>query len=196
MKTILKITVIAMFMFASTATFAYDSSLELFSKNNSKDLIFRYETQNLETKVRFGNDDNVFYSEEVSDKSLYLKKFNIKNLSDGNYFLAIENSLKKVTYNIHVTGNIVVIDDEIETLKPVFQKKNSSILMSFLNKGREKVKLTIYDNENNQVYYEEFADKLVVEKAFDFTAIGYTDKNYRFVVKVKDELYFNELNVR
>ncbi|MCK0158375.1 hypothetical protein MWU65_14360 [Cellulophaga sp. F20128] len=194
MKTILKITTIAMFMLATTVTFADDSSLELFTKNNSKDLIFRYETQNLQTKVKFGDGYTVFYSEEVFDTSVYLKKFNIKNLSDGNYFLTIENTLKKVTYNIHVTGSLVVIDDEIETPKPVIQKKNDLVVMTFLNKGKNKVKLTIYDIENDQVYYEEFTDKLIVEKAFDFTTIP--NDNYRFVVKVADEIYSSVVSVK
>ncbi len=196
MKTILKITTAFTLLLVTTMGYANESKIEFFIKNNSKDLIFKYDTKYLETTVEFvDQDNNVFYSEDVLHKAVYAKKFNVENLKDGCYFLNIENTLKTVSYAIHIKGNTVIIDEKKEVNKPIFQKKdNDTVIMSFLNKEMGKVYLSIYNENGDKVYKEEIANKLVVEKAFNFSKL--VGNNFRFVVNTDNDSYSNMVSIQ
>ena len=170
MKTIFKFSTLVLFLFVSTASFADESSLELVTKKDSKDLVFKFEAKNLQTVIKFEDQySGVFYSEEIENEAVYSKKFNVMNLEDGHYFLNVENMLKKVSYAIHIKNGSVVVDEKTEEAKPIFQTKGDLVLMSFLNKKKGKVVVSVYDLEGNEVYEETFNNKLRVEKAFRFT---------------------------
>ncbi|WBU89898.1 hypothetical protein [Cellulophaga omnivescoria] len=189
MKTIFKISALVLFLFVSTAGFAMEeSSLELVTKKNSKDLIFKFEARNLQTVVKFvDQNSSVFYSEEIHDKSVYSKKFNVESLEDGNYYLNVENMLKKVSYAIHINNGEVIVDEKKEVTKPIFQKRGDLVVMSFLNKNKGKVVVSVYDLEGNEVYSENFDNKLRVEKAFRFS--NFAEEEFRFVVEVNKDRY-------
>ncbi|MDO6492630.1 MAG: hypothetical protein ABJD66_00960 [Cellulophaga sp.] len=189
MKTIFKISALVLFLFVSTASFAAEeSSLELVTRKDSKDLVFKFEARNLQTVIKFVDQNSaVFYSEQISDKPVYSKKFNVESLEDGNYFLNVENMLKKVSYAIHIKNGEVVVDDKKEVTKPIFQKRGDLVVMSFLNKNKGKVLVSVFDLEGNEVYTEVFNNKLRVEKAFRFT--NFSEDEFRFVVEVNKDRY-------
>ncbi|MGJ8659834.1 hypothetical protein [Cellulophaga fucicola] len=188
MKTIFKFSTLVLFLFVSTASFADESSLELVTKKDSKDLVFKFEAKNLQTVIKFEDQySGVFYSEEIENEAVYSKKFNVMNLEDGHYFLNVENMLKKVSYAIHIKNGSVVVDEKTEEAKPIFQTKGDLVLMSFLNKKKGKVVVSVYDLEGNEVYEETFNNKLRVEKAFRFT--NFAEDEFRFVVEVNKGKY-------
>ena len=188
MKTIFKFSTLVLFLFVSTASFADESSLELVTKKDSKDLVFKFEAKNLQTVIKFDDQySGVFYSEEIENEAVYSKKFNVMNLEDGHYFLNVENMLKKVSYAIHIKNGSVVVDEKTEEAKPIFQTKGDLVLMSFLNKKKGKVVVSVYDLEGNEVYEETFNNKLRVEKAFRFT--NFAEDEFRFVVEVNKGKY-------
>lgn len=189
MKTIFKISALVLFLFVSTASFAAEeSSLELVTRKDSKDLVFKFEARNLQTVIKFVDQNSaVFYSEQISDKPVYSKKFNVESLEDGNYFLNVENMLKKVSYAIHIKNGEVIVDDKKEVTKPIFQKRGDLVVMSFLNKNKGKVSVSVFDLEGNEVYTEVFNNKLRVEKAFRFT--NFSEDEFRFVVEVNKDRY-------
>ncbi|MCL5247015.1 hypothetical protein M4I21_14435 [Cellulophaga sp. 20_2_10] len=188
MKTIFKFSTLVLFLFVSTASFADESSLELVTKKDSKDLVFKFEAKNLQTVIKFEDQySGVFYSEEIENEAVYSKKFNVMNLEDGHYFLNVENMLKKVSYAIHIKNGNVIVDEKIEEAKPIFQKRGDLVLMSFLNKKKGKVVVSVYDLEGNEVYEETFNNKLRVEKAFRFT--NFAEEEFRFVVEVNKGKY-------
>lgn len=195
MKTIFKFSALVLFLFVSTTIFAAEeSSLEVVTKKDSKDLIFKFEARNLHTVVKFVDQNSVvFYSEQINNKSVYLKKFNVKSLEDGNYFLNVENMLKKVSYAIHIKNGEVIVDDKKEATKPIFQKRGDLVVMSFLNKNKGKVSVSAYDLEGNEVYTEVFDNKLRVEKAFRFK--NFTENEFRFVVEVNKSRFSNIISL-
>ena len=73
-----------------------------------------------------------------------------------------ESTFSKKT--LEVEKNLVSVK-----LDPVFKRKGNKLLVNLLNLKEEKVILQVIDSEGRMVYSENINDKVIVEKAFDFS---------------------------
>lgn len=168
MKNIVKITTVVAFMLATVAGMAREPKLNSLSVGKAKSVVLTMDASSIGMKIKLMDADlNVIYSEKIS-KGLFSKKLNLKDLTDGVYFLSADDNLKNYSYTIVLENNNVKIVDATENVKPFFRKTNNLILMNYLNLDKSKLSIKIFDAENRTLFSHEEEDKMIYEKAFNF----------------------------
>ncbi len=191
MKTIMKFTAIVAFMLTTVVSMAKEPKLSIVSENDIKSLVFELDSQSKETTVKFIDaKDHVIYSESISDK-VYIKKFNLKMLEDGIYYILAEDTMRSIVYKISLKGKVVKIVERKENSKPVFKTLEDRVFLNLLNLEKNKVEIKVYDSYNRVVFKQDIKDEMLVEKAFNFEkALADT---YTIVVKNNNEVYYKNV---
>lgn len=192
-KIVRSIAVVALMLMSMTVS-AKEPKLSL-TADTEKSLTFELDAQSHETKISMVDyDDNVIYAEKIQGVLAYSKKFDLKNLPIGNYYLLVENDLKKTVYTLNVTTSVVEIVERKENPKPVFRKSGERIFLNLLNLDQQKVDITVYDDENRIVFNESILGQMLVEKVFNF------DKafagNYTLVVNDGKDTFYEDILVK
>jgi hypothetical protein len=169
MKNIIKFTPVIALMFASIVSMASEPKLNLAAANNAKSVVLTMEASAQGTQISLMDTDlNIIYSERMSE-GLFSKKLNLKDLTDGIYYLSMEDNVKNYSYTIVLEKNTLKITEADENVKPFFRKTKNMIFMNYLNLDRSKLSIKIYDEESRTVYSQEVSEEMIVEKAFNFT---------------------------
>jgi hypothetical protein len=194
MKSTLKFTAVIAFMLTTVVGMANEPKSYLVAGENAKSLVFKLDTQSKDATIKFvDSDEYVIYSENITNTAIYSKKFDLKTLGSGVYFLKMENAQKTVKYTIVVEPDAVKITDVVEDAKPIFRKKGGMIYLNLLNLDRKNVDVKVYDESNALVYSTVIKDSIVVEKAFNF------EKAYRgtytLVLKDSKNTYYESIVV-
>jgi len=191
MKTIMKFIAIVAFMLTTVVSMAKEPKLSIVSENDIKSLVFELDSQSEETTVKFMDaNDRIIYSESISDK-VYIKKFNLKMLEDGVYYILAEDTMRSIGYKISLKGNVVKIVDRKENTKPVFRTLEDRVFLNLLNLQKVKVEIKVFDSYNRIVFKQDIKDAMLVEKAFNFEK-ALVD-TYTIVVKYNDEVYYKNV---
>jgi len=194
MKTILRFTTVIAFLFVTATTLARDPKLRVINKENSKAIVFEWDIQEEDTYVQIIDAaGNIIYFENILDTEVYSKRFDLKNLEDGNYVLEVENALKKISYTINVNDKIGVAKKK-ESAKPVFRRVEDMVYLNLLNLDGKDVEIKVVDGENRIVFQETARDEMLVEKAFNFKNAYAGD--YTVVVKGKGSTYYENIVVK
>jgi len=193
MKTSMKFIAAVAFTLTTVVGMAKEPKLNLIVNNETRSLVFVMETQSEETKIKFLDDqNNLLYSENVSD-GMYSKRFDLKKLENGNYFFAMENALKSITYTISVKDEVSSITESNEILKPFFRKSDYMIYLNFLNLNKDNVEIKVYDSNLGVVYDQDLTNEISIEKAFNFESAKADD--YTVVVKNSNGTYYENIVV-
>jgi hypothetical protein len=169
MKTILKVTTVIAFMFATVVGTANVKKHSLIPSKDAKSFVFSMDMKASQTTVQlFDFEDNVLYNEQVLMEGVYRKKFDLANMETGTYVLKVDNAQKTITYNVEVSTNDVEVVSIVENLKPVFRKNMDTVYVNLLNLDKKPVEITVYDGLNRVVYDQQFEDSLLVEKILNF----------------------------
>ena len=194
MKTIMKFTAIVAFMLTTVVGMAKEPKLSIVSENDIKSLVFELDSQSKETMIQFKDANNrVIYSESVSNKA-YIKKFNLKKLEDGFYYILAEDVMKAIVYKISLKGNAVKIVERKENTKPVFRTLEDRVFLNLLNLDKDKVEIKVYDSMNRIVFRQDIKEQMLVEKAFNFEKAEADE--YTIVVKDNNEVYYKNVVVK
>ena len=147
------------------------------------------------TSVLFiDSEDNIIYSEKVSGKTSYFKKFDLVNLKSGTYFFITKDDLRVIKYTVVVDGSDIVIRDKKERTKPFFRRKGAMLYLNLLNLDMGEVQIKVYDSDNRIVFKEILESQLVVEKAFNFKK-AFQD-NYTVAVTNGNATYYENILVK
>ena len=169
MKNLVKFTTVVAFMFATVAGMAREPKLNLLSAGKAKSVVLTMDASVNGVQVKLMDSDlNVIYSEKMSEGQ-FSKKLNLKDLTDGVYFLSADNNMTEYSYTIVLDNNDVRIVESDEDIKPFFRKTDNMIFMNYLNLDKSKLSIKVYDTESRTVFTQEVADEMIVEKAFNFT---------------------------
>ncbi len=194
MKKIVRSIATVALMFAVATSAAKEPTL-IVNPSASKSLVFQMDTTSDETIVSIMDIDGVIiYSEKVSEVDSYTKKFDLRNLPDGDYVLKVEDALKLTIFDFDIENSNVRIVERKENTKPVFKKVGQKVLLNLLNTDKEDVKITIYDSENRMVFNETVVDTFLIEKAFNFES-AYED-TYTVIVKNGADTFFEDIVVK
>lgn len=194
MKKVVRSIATVALMFVVATSMAKEPKLSV-AQNTEKSLIFEMEQPSEQTVVSILDVEGVIiYSEKVADVATYLKKFDLRNLPDGNYILTVEDALKVTIFEFDIDDTDVSIEERKENTKPVFKKDGERVFLNLLNSEKEDVKITIYDSENRVVFTETVSDTLLVEKAFNFEK-AYED-TYMVVVKNGKNTFYENVIVK
>jgi hypothetical protein len=193
MKTILRLSMVAAFFFSTAAGMAKEPVL-FFTNEDARSLIFQMDTPAENTALRFfDTEGNTIYSEKTGDVAFYGKKFDLKKLDGGLYFLEIEDTYKEIVYTIEVSRNSVRILEKVEKLKPIFRRKGKMLFLNLLNLNESKVDIKVVDSSNRVLFSESVEGKQVVEKAINFEKA--LEDKYTVVVSHGNDTYYENVLV-
>ncbi len=195
MKSFIKATAVAAFVFSTALGHAKEPSLILSGGSDSKSLQLSMESPAGETAIRFHDQyGNTIYSEKTGNVAHYGKKFNLSELAGGLYYLEVEDSFKEIVYTLEVTRNFAKILEKEEKLKPIFRKKGNKLFLNLLNLEKADVKIKVLDSDNRLLFEELVTGNQIVEKAINFEK-AYDDQ-YLVVVSKGDDIYYEYLQVK
>jgi hypothetical protein len=194
MKSILKFIAVIAILFSTSVSLAKEPTLLFTNSGDSRSMIFRLDTPSRETAIRFfDNLGNTIYSEKTGEVSTYGKKFDLKKLVGGLYFLEVEDAFKEIVYTIKVSKSDVRIVEKVEKLKPVFRKKGNKLFLNLLNLKEADVEIKVLDSSNRVLFQEVVKGEMVVEKAINFEKAF--DDSYTVIVKNGSEIYYENVLV-
>ncbi|NNJ88206.1 MAG: hypothetical protein HKP53_02280 [Eudoraea sp.] len=78
--------------------------------------------------------------------------------------------------------------------KPYFRKAGDKLFMNFFNQELGDVRIKVIDSENRILFNEILKDRLVVEKAFNFSSAE--KDSYKVVVENGEEAYYEYFVVK
>ncbi|TDS14486.1 putative secreted protein (Por secretion system target) [Maribacter caenipelagi] len=169
MKNLVKFTTVVAFMLATVAGMAREPKLNLLSAGKAKSVVLTMDASINGVQVKLMDSDlNVIYSEKMTEGQ-FSKKLNLKDLTDGVYFLSADDNMTAYSYTIVLANDNVKIVESDEDIKPFFRKADNMIYMNYLNLDKSDLSIKIYDTESRTVFTQEVADEMIVEKAFNFT---------------------------
>ncbi|WP_405413624.1 hypothetical protein [Maribacter sp. Asnod1-A12] len=193
MKNLVKFTTVVAFMLATVAGMAREPKLNLLSAGKAKSVVLTMDASINGVQVKLMDSDlNVIYSEKMAGGQ-FSKKLNLKDLTDGVYFLSADDNMTEYSYTIVLDNNDVKIVESDEEIKPFFRKTNDMIFMNYLNLDKSKMSIKIYDTESRTVFTQEVAEEMIVEKAFNFADAF--PGTYTVIVKSAGKTYTEEFVV-
>jgi hypothetical protein len=193
MKNLVKFTTVVAFIFATIAGLAREPKLNLLSEGKAKSVVLTMDASSNGVQVMLKDADlNVIYSERMSEGQ-FSKKLNLKDLTDGIYYLSADDSNKGYSYTIVLKNNTVKIVETVEDVKPFFRKTSNIIYLNYLNLDKSKLSLKIFDTEGRTVFTQEVTGEMIIEKAFNFED-AFPD-TYTITVKSKGKTYTEDFVV-
>ncbi len=195
MKSILKLSTVVAFIFSTTIGMAKEPLLFFANKEDARTLVFKLDTPTQETVIRFFDTaGNTIYSEKTGKGAAYGKKFDLKKLAGGLYYLEIEDSLKEIVYTIEVSKDDARIVEKEEKVKPIFRKKGNKLFLNLLNLESSDVEIKVVDSSNRILFQEVIAGEQVVEKAINFEKAF--EDSYTIVVRTGGNTYYESVLVK
>ncbi len=187
MKRILKVTTVLALLLTATIGLAKNSDIRLRTSKQPKSLVLTMENVSKDFTLKITDiEHNVLYFEKM-DNSLVIKKFDLRNLENGTYFLTTTDVDKVIVYTVSIEGDKVNILKKDENVKPHFRLTKERLFINFLNLDKSKVVIKVYDAEYRVVFSETVKEEMIIEKAFNFE--GAYKGNYRVVVSDTNETY-------
>ena len=194
MKKIVRSIATVALMFVVATSMAKEPTLRV-TNNTEKSLDFEMDAPSGKTVISILDIDGVIiYSEKIASAATYSKKFDLRNLPDGDYTFKVEETLKETIFEFDIDNSTVILEERKENAKPVFNKNGQKVLLNLLNTDKGDVNITIYDSENRVVFNETVVDTFLVQKAFNFEK-AYKD-NYLMVVKNRENTFFENIVVK
>ena len=103
MKTILKLSLVALITMSSFNTYANNDDFLLnVKKGTAKEIGFSVNNIQKANVTIYDKDHNVIYNEIVTGKEGITRTYSLEEFPEGVYFLEVETNLKKVTHEIVV----------------------------------------------------------------------------------------------
>jgi hypothetical protein len=187
MKNLVKFTTVVAFMLSTVACMAREPKLNLLSEGKAKSVVLTMDASSYGVQVMLKDADlNVIYFERMSEGQ-FSKKLNLKDLTDGIYYLSADDTFIGYSYTIVLRNNTVNIIETAEDVKPFFRKTSNMIYLNYLNLDRSKFSIKIYDAESRTVYTQEVTNEMIVEKAFNF--VDAFPGTYTITIKSEGKTY-------
>lgn len=187
MKRILKVTAIIALLLITNIGVAMDSKIGLSVTEKNKNLVLTLENASKDLTLKFTDtDENILYFEKMTNGTV-TKKFDLRSLHNGTYYLITSDKSRYNVYTVSIDGDNVSIIEKKETVKPFFRKTKGKVFVNFLNLDKSKVVIKVYDEEYRVVFSETFNETMIVEKAFNFE--GAYAGNYRVIVSDDNKSY-------
>jgi hypothetical protein len=194
MKNVVKNTAVVTLLFISLSTMAYQPGVRLVNGIEAKSLVFELVSASDESIVAMKDENhNIIFYDNVTDTD-YAKKFNLKNLVTGTYFLEVESASQFVTYTLAVENKEVKIIDKEEKYTPVvFDKEGNKVRLNLENSDLSKVEITIMNENNAKVFGESLASQKSIDKTFNFEKA--VKGLYTISVKDGKKVYYQNVSV-
>jgi hypothetical protein len=193
MKNVIKLTTVIALFIATTIN-AANVKLGL-TPNAAKTLTFSLNDIKQETTIKLIDaEGKMIYTEGITAKEAYIKRFDLGKLEKGNFYLEVENELRVITYDLELGDTAVVIKKRKEKSKPVFREKGSIVFLNLLNLEKKTIRIKVVDSLDRVVFEETVKDEAIVEKVFNFED-AFEDK-YTLIVSDNKETYYKNISIK
>jgi len=127
--------------------------------------------------------------EKFDSKVTKNRKYNLKNLPKGKYFLKVYDSQKIITRDINLGYDNVTIGTEETLFKPSIKFLDGSWRISYLAQGKT-ASISITDQEGNELIEDRIRKETIINKIYNLQKLD--AGIYRIVVKT-DNQYFSHI---
>ena len=129
MKTILKFGLAVFMTMVGMNTYAINEDFLLNVKNGAKKITFSINEIQKANVTIYDKFHNVIYNETVTGKGGIMRAYSLEEFPDGVYFLEVETKLKKVTHEIVVSSESIVLSRKsiAEVYKGDLKMKNQNV---------------------------------------------------------------------
>ncbi len=194
MKKIVRSIAVVVLMFVAATGLAKEPKLSL-TPNVKKSLDFEMDITSCQTIVSIVDlAGEIIFTEKIATGISYAKKFDLKNLPGGSYFLEVDNSLKETIFEFLIEDSKIKIAERKENVKPIFRKNEGRVFVNFLNLEKEAVEIKVLDSESRLVFEETISGEMLIEKVFNFETALKDD--YTVVIKTKEDRYYETVTVK
>ncbi len=138
----------------------------------------------------------MLFHESINQYHAYQKRFELKKLPKGTYYLIVSDkaSTTKQPIEVHRKNIEIKLSDSKKIFKPILTYDDEVLEIEQLDVTPFAVNIKLYD-ENGKLYLDEtLAAKRHLKKRFDFSE--FTPDKYLMVITTKDEIHHNEIIVR
>ncbi|MBT8314876.1 MAG: hypothetical protein KJP26_10500 [Maribacter sp.] len=195
MKNFLKNITVLIILFATTAAMATEPKIDLKTGNEGTSLVLEMDAVSETSEIRMtDSNDNIVHYETIT-KNSYAKKFNLKNLENGNYYFTVESPSKKVTYSITLKNREIKIFHKKESSQiPVLRVSGDRVYFNLLNKDEGTVRIRVLNGNGESLKSQVFKGNINVGKVFNFE--NALEDNYLVVVQDGKSVYRQSISVK
>jgi len=113
----------------------------------------------------FDNDGYKLHSEDVNTNNYKQRKYNLKHLPTGIYFINITTAQRIISKKIDLNHSQILIHEDDISFKPYITKEENKWKLNFLAQQKETY-IIIY-NEDQTLFSEIFKDQMGVFRSYD-----------------------------
>ena len=136
------------------------------------------------------------YKVLIKDKE-FLKKFDLSELPDGEYYFEINSQTKIVTKPFSVASNTLEFSKETIVFKPIVRFKNDIIYLSKFTLHNETLDVFLYDDNQHLLYSEKLFGQNNLNRKLNLSNLD--SGSYSLVLKSEGKLYnevFKKVNLK
>lgn len=160
---------VSIILFTSGVAMATDASIRV-TGNKSFELTLTNLNDNTQLVMKNKN-GQVLYEETIANKESYYKAFNAELLTEGNYYVSVEDAVSVKTVLIALENGKLEFDPTkiVDRFKPMIMTKGSILYVNYFSPDKSPLAVSIYDKNGQLVYEEELTGKTTMGKGFDFS---------------------------
>jgi hypothetical protein len=161
---------ILIFSIASLSVFASGNPAVSAEKNKSLVILTNlWKSANVHVQIKEAT--GAIILEETLKTNKVGKRYNLKNLPDGQYTIEMFDDLRITSQNFYIKNHEVVVSNDVNTIyKPFIVTGENNLDVNLMTLGKSAL-LNISDKDNNIVFTEKL-NTTAVHKRFDTTALA------------------------
>lgn len=155
-----------------TASVAHADDMEILvkvAKENSKWVSFiTNDTQAIDLTL-YSASDEIIFEQRVKTVKNKFSTYDLTALPEGDYTFKMESNLKVTTYQIKITNQnaFVSAPSIVEIKRPILTKEKDIVTLNLNSACDGEVEIAIYNEYNEKLHDDTFADKSKMIKKFD-----------------------------
>ena len=190
MKKVIKNVMLIVLM--QVALGASGSNLTPTSDIINKVIDYNNELKTTRTVVKNAN-GKIIHEEIANVSNKFQLSLDLSSLQDGLYSIELDQDSEIKITPFVVFSNQVIMDESksYSIFKPVIYKKGAFVYLSRLSFEKKNLKVKIFDVENNLIYFEQFKEKELLKRIYDFSKMY--DKNFKVVLTTEGRTFIHNL---
>lgn len=180
-------------------TASVSNSIKIEVDGNQKSVLLSFNDVNNGEVIILLKDDNdaILHKEVVAIQTNFAKKFNLKNLPAGLYFLEISDELTEVIQPLKVSKSTIDLDPSARTkfYKPVYRFENNKLNINFLAINSDKINVYVFDAQNQQIFSEKFeTNGKPFGQRFDLSTLEKGEYNIK--IKAGNQFFYKTVTIK
>lgn len=196
MKNLVKSSLLVITMFMITVVVAKNNDPNIKIKLIESKLVqltMKGSIKMVEVSVKDKNCETIYH--EKSDNFNLSKKYDLKNLPIGDYFMEIESltKIKVVPFKVLSNSINLIEDDEVTYYKPIVKKEGTDLFISKLNLNNENLEIVLYDADSNILFTEKLEGNAILERKLNLMNLN--SGHYNLVLRGSGKTFYETIKL-